>query len=693
MKKVTLSFDSMWVLSRRSDDILPVQAFINALRERYELDVVASSLTQCELIIKNSDADETSIQKTVFELLKVKFDLGDAQGKVTCRVEDHKSDDTDDSPSDLDWDEFSRSLQEAMDEAASAPAAGPAPVPTPQVSMPFEADGDAVEKIRKRIDALVGVPEFKQLAEECIRLAPGLLRHNTAEVLINQSYLFAVNDGYGLTTYLELLADLFENLGLFHFHSKDRVVEEKAYPPQERADADPFAPVKEHFRRQREGRGRIICVDISEWMTKTGDKVFRDFLKYLDDQRGKNILVFRVPFVEKEIVKGLKNGLGDLLFVRDITFVPFNNEELLQCAGLALAKRGYTMAEDAWDVLSERIAEEKSDGRFYGINTIEKIICEMLYRKQLDNAISGVDDTIVKRSEILGLAAAHDADRKTGLDMLDEYVGMGSIKERVTEIVAQIEMAAGNQNLGSPCIHMRFVGNPGTGKTTVARVIGKILKEKGILRNGSFFEYAGRDFCGRYIGETAPKTAAICRDAYGSVLFIDEAYSLYRGDGFSKADYGREAIDTLIAEMENHRTDLVVIMAGYPDEMKDLMKANAGLESRMPYLVEFPNYTREQLTEIFMLMTRKSFTCGEGFEDAVKAYFEALPDELLKSKEFSNARFVRNLFERTWAKAVLRSQINKGDSSVLTKEDFLLASGEKEFSKMMKKQNRTLGFV
>ena len=113
----------------------------------------------------------------------------------------------------------------------------------------------------------------------------------------------------------------------------------------------------------------------------------------------------------------------------------------------------------------------------------------------------------------------------------------------------------------------------------------------------------------------------------------------------------------------------------------------------MPYIIEFPNYTREQLCDIFMLMVKKSFKHQEGFEAVVKDYFESLPDEVVQSKEFSNARFVRNLFERTWGKAVLRAQLNKEDSSILTKEDFLLASSEKEFKKIMLKQNRTLGFI
>jgi hypothetical protein len=147
----------------------------------------------------------------------------------------------------------------------------------------------------------------------------------------------------------------------------------------------------------------------------------------------------------------------------------------------------------------------------------------------------------------------------------------------------------------------------------------------------------------------------MCRDAYGSVLFIDEAYSLYRGDG-NERDFGREALETLIAEMENHRNDLVVIMAGYTDDMETLMKGNAGLASRMPYVIEFPNFNRDELYRIYLSMIEGQFAYDEDLLPAVRAYFDALPDVVLDSKEFSNARFVRNLFERTWAKAAMRCQ-------------------------------------
>ncbi len=668
-KKISISFNSAWVLSKKDDDVLPVEAFLNCLKETFDIDILDKSLTDCEVVLKSTDLHDDEIIQHIYSVLNDRLHIESIPQVVEYSVADYVIPDSDDT-------EKNEHLEKDV------------PVDKPQLSC------DKVEEVIAKINALIGAEEYKKLADECVKIAPGLLKHNTVEAFTHQSYIFAINDGNGLSTYLELFADLLSELQLFKFNEKNRVAEEKLLPPQAKDGGEnPFSPVLSHFQRYGSNVGQIICIDISEWMTKLTEKSFRDFLSVVDDHMGENIIVFRVPFVEKEILNGIKKGLGDVLFVRDISFIPFDHFELTKCAEESLEKRGFSMESDAWDVFHARITEEKNDGRFYGINTVNKVIREMIYRKQLDNALNNVDDTIIKKSEILGLATTYSDNQKTGLQMLDDFIGMESVKNRIEEIVAQIELSSKNEKLGSPCIHMRFVGNPGTGKTTVARVIGKILKEKGILRNGNFFEYSGRDFCGRYVGETAPKTAAMCRDAYGSVLFIDEAYSLYRADGYSTVDYGREAIDTLIAEMENHRSDLVVIMAGYTDEMEILMKANAGLESRMPYIIEFPNYTREQLYDIFMLMVNKNFKYHDGFEEAVKNYFLSLPDEVVLAKEFSNARFVRNLFERTWGKAVLRAQLNKEDNFVLTKEDFLLSSSEKEFKKIMQKQNRTLGFI
>ena len=167
---------------------------------------------------------------------------------------------------------------------------------------------------------------------------------------------------------------------------------------------------------------------------------------------------------------------------------------------------------------------------------------------------------------------------------------------------------------------------------------------------------------------------------------------LYRGDGNDR-DYGREALDTLIAEMENHRSDLVVIMAGYTADMEKLMAGNAGLAGRMPYVIEFPSFTREELYQIFLSMVEGHVKYEEALLPCASAYFMSLPQQVLEAPDFSNARFVRNLFERTCAKAAMRCQLEKHATVTLTRDDFERAIGDREFSSLMQKKKATIGFV
>ena len=649
----TLEADSNWILKHRSDDELPVKRIAALLQSRLGVSIHDTTLTKCRGTIQTDNEDEAA--KSIFAVVAELFPEEEGKGIFQLTVNE------------------SETTEEADDEEENdAPDAGKQPV--------FE-----------RIEALVGVPEFQELAEECRKVAPVLRRNNAVDTFTSRSYLLSVNDGYGLSTILILFADLVEELELYNFAANGRIVEVRIPAPSPKSNDDPFAQALTLLDRGA-GKGRLICIDISEWMDKTSEKDFRDFLRELEFHTGENILFFRVPFVENNVLEGLYRDLNDQLYIRKLSIVPFGNAELETVADRMIRKKGFTMQADAWEVFRERLAEEKNDGRFYGINTVRKVVCEMLYRKQLKNAVDGVEDTLVKGEEILSLIANPDTMERTGMEMLDALVGMDEVKKQLLAIIAQIEAALEDKELETPCIHMRFVGNPGTGKTTVARILGKVLKERGILRNGSFFEYGGRDFCGRYVGETAPKTAAMCRDAYGSVLFIDEAYSLYRDENASTNDFGREAIDTLIAEMENHRTDLLVIMAGYTDDMERLMKGNIGLKSRMPYQIEFPNYTREQLYEIYISMIGKTFTYDQDFADAVKAYFDKLPNSLIEKKEFSNGRYVRNLFERTWGKAVLRCQMAGEKCRTLKVEDFTLAASDKDFQEMMDKKKQ-IGFT
>jgi len=223
--------------------------------------------------------------------------------------------------------------------------------------------------------------------------------------------------------------------------------------------------------------------------------------------------------------------------------------------------------------------------------------------------------------------------------------------------------------------------------------LGEILREEKILSVGGFYEVSRKDLVGSYVGHTAPKTAEVCKLAYGSVLFIDEAYTL---DGGSENDYGKEAIGTLIAEMENKRDDLVVIFAGYDKELERLFDLNPGLRDRIPYRISFSNYNQEELKQIFYKMLPKEFACAEEFNRVVEEFFDGLSSELMQNENFSNARFVRNLVERVMSKAALRMQMDGQNSSelIFTESDFNLAISDSEFNKLNEKKKTTkIGFL
>ena len=547
---------------------------------------------------------------------------------------------------------------------------------------------ERMEAVRGEIQALVGAAEFKALSDELFTVAAELRRNDTSQCLLHRTYLFSINDGYGYTTALSYLRELYLSLDLLKMSPYVQTEEIKlsAVSP---LVPDPFSSVYETLEGGNPSLIQILSIDISEWISKVGDNDFKAFLHHVSKAEG-FIIVFRVPFVDKEVLASLRDALNDYLFVRTVSFPPLTKKEIRAVATKELLRLGFSMTASAWQVFDEKIVEEKSDGRFYGINTVHKVVWELLYDKQLSNARRGVSSVLIGKQDVKRICHKNGKE-KTAEEMLNSLVGAEKLKTRINEIVSQILLAR-KQSLRAPCIHMRFVGNPGTGKTTVARIVGKILKEKGVLRVGSFYEYAGRDLVGRYIGETAPRTAGICRDAYGSVLFIDEAYSLYRGPD-DQRDFGREALETLVAEMENHRSDLVVIMAGYTDDMDVMVKGNAGLASRMPYTIEFPNFTRDELYMIFESMAKRDFSCEDELLFAAREYFDNLPEAMISAKEFSNGRFVRNLYERVWAKAALRCQMEDKSEIVLKKVDFELSVQDGEFNVMNQKKKKPIGFM
>lgn len=675
-KKIVIELNGNWILQHRNDDELPIEAIRNELLKDQTLQVKESTLTSLTIIYDEGNTNHSEIESDVISFFKTRYPKDDLKGVISFYSETYEEKETA-GPKSSDNDYEDGTIVKESDKNEDDRA---------RQSEGANGTG-SVDEVDAKINALVGAKEFKKLSKEITAIAYEIKQTDTYEVFTNQCYIFSIGDGCGLTTYLKLLAELIEKNGLCRMASSPvREVRLAAY----RESFEPFEEAASIIENVLEKSVRIVCIDISEWMDKTDNKYFKRFLRIIEKNAEENIVVFRVPFVDKDILSRIKYSLSDLLSVKAVSFPPLSKDDMKICAEKELKRYSFTISNAAWKYFFERISEEKSDGKFYGVNTIKKVVRELIYKKHIANAQRKKKSKLITVNDAMTLCNNIGDNKLSGMEQLNKLIGVDEIKKRIEEILAQIELALKSGMEQRPCIHMRFIGNPGTGKTTVARIIGKILKERGVLRIGAFFEYSGRDFCGRYVGETAPKTASICRDAYGSVLFIDEAYSLYRGDSDSR-DFGREALDTLIAEMENHRNDFVVIMAGYQDDMEKLMSGNLGLASRMPYTIEFPNYTRDQLCDIFVSMVESKFKYEKNLFLVAREFFNTLPEETIRSKDFANARYARNLFERTWAKAALRCQLNGKKEIILTGEDFSHACADKEFATKITKKSR-IGF-
>src|SRR2546423_2279957 len=269
---------------------------------------------------------------------------------------------------------------------------------------------------------------------------------------------------------------------------------------------------------------------------------------------------------------------------------------------------------------------------------------------------------------------------ETGIDevfkALDEdLVGLAPVKTKIREIAALLLVDRARRKFGlstsRPNLHMSFTGSPGTGKTTVAMRMADMLHRLGYLRRGHLVSVTRDDLVGQYVGHTAPKTKEVLKRAMGGVLFIDEAYYLYRAD--NERDYGQESIEILLQIMENHREDLVVILAGYKDRMDSFFASNPGMSSRIAHHIDFPDYALDELDDIGKLLLRaEGYTLTPEAKDTFRDYL----DHRKAQPRFANARSVRNAIERARLRHASRlmttdQAVGRDELTTLTPEEFL----------------------
>ena len=278
----------------------------------------------------------------------------------------------------------------------------------------------------------------------------------------------------------------------------------------------------------------------------------------------------------------------------------------------------------------------------------------------------------------IDLAAAYaDSGVAEVLEQLDqELVGLQPVKTRIREIAALLLVDQARQQLDlqstAPGLHMSFTGRPGTGKTTVAKRISQILHRLGYLRKGHVVTVTRDDLVGQYVGHTAPKTREMIKRALGGVLFIDEAYYLYKSD--NERDYGAEAIEILLQDMERQRSDFVVIFAGYKDRMASFYQSNPGLSSRVAHHIDFPDYSEEELMAIaLLLLNQQDYHFSESAHDAFCRYIK----RRRQLPFFANARSIRNALDRLRLRQANRlfsrldQSLGRDDLTTIEAEDVL----------------------
>ena len=532
------------------------------------------------------------------------------------------------------------------------------------------------EEAKSELEQLIGLKTVKAQINELstylkflkIRKDKGLEKDQT----LNLHSVFKGNPGTGKTTVANMLGKIYHSLGLL---SHGKVFEVGRADLVGEFIGQTAPKVKKAIEK---ARGGILFVDEAYSLTNRGNdgkdfgrEVIEVLLKEMSDGPG-DIAIICAGY-PKEMANFLDSNPGlDSRIKNIITFPDYTPEELIEIADFTAEKRGVFIDKEARKFIQKKIYEiyRNRDHKFGNARFINGLVEEAKQNMAL-RLMTSDNDPITMEASDLSTLVTKDLEKvfnqngksyiempideellQESLSQLHDLVGLSEIKQEVDEMVKLVRYYKdiGRDIRKAFSLHTVFKGNPGTGKTTVARIIVQLYKALGILERGHLVECDRKSLVAGFVGQTAIKTAELVQKAMGGGLFIDEAYSLVKD---ANSDFGKEAIETLLKLMEDHRGEFMVVVAGYPAEMHSFLEANPGLMSRFDKVFDFKDYSAEELLLIAkMMLDKEELKLDEEAEKHMKRYVNSLIDN--KHKYFGNARTIRKIVNEAIKKQNLR---------------------------------------